>query len=828
MKRNRSTHPYGTSARTETGLPEASGSTSRSRRLAWAATTLTVGLVLAAAIAVWALRQSTLADAEDDNHRLGVVIAEQTARTFQAADSVLQQMSDKIVGSGVDDLRSLHSKFGELEFHEALVKRLVDLPQTSAFFVYDSAGNSVNDSAQWPMPGYTNVDRTYFQHFLTTSDTDPFISEPIISRSFGFRAVILARRITAANGIFLGVIIAAIRLDYFDTLFAKTGFTDGTVVTLIRQDGTVLVHFPALDLSAGQRIPASLRWYQVVAEGGGHYKSPGAFANDGPTLISVHPLKNYPIVVDVGRTQAAALQRWQQQAIMIAAGVLCATISLALLLRALTRQIAVSKSAQDLISRQVVALAAGKALLATTFEHMNQGLVMIDAAGIVAVCNRRAAEILDLPPDMMAAHPRATDVLAYQVQRNDFAEVADPPIDMALIMGNRATYERRRPNGTVIEVCTTPLADGGMVRTFTDITARAAAETMLGLTASHDQLTGLANRYGFNTRLEVALAATRRDNTELAVLCLDLDCFKAVNDTLGHSDGDQLLILVAQRMREIGRGTDIIGRLGGDEFALVLPGTNIAGAEQVAERLLESIRLPYSIGPETARVGVSIGIAIYPVDGGIAEQLLRNADTAMYKAKAAGRNGWSCYASEDGVRESQRVQLEQDLRTAVELEQFTLAYQPICDTATREPVAFEALLRWNHPVRGPISPAEFIPIAEQTGLILPLGRWVIEVACAEAAAWATPLRIAVNLSPAQFRDHELQSFIQGVLNAHRTAGRPPGPGGDGGLAAGGCRGHRQDDAGVSWPGHPHGAGRFRHRARQPELPARLPVRRSEN
>jgi diguanylate cyclase (GGDEF)-like protein len=354
-------------------------------------------------------------------------------------------------------------------------------------------------------------------------------------------------------------------------------------------------------------MPAGELWYQVVAEGGGHYESPGALANQGPTLVSVHLLQNYPFVVDVGRNRAKALQRWQRQAIAIAAGVLSATISLALLLRALTRQIAVSIAAEDLISRQMVALGASEALLATTFEHMNQGLVMIDAAGMVAVCNGRAAEILDLPPEMMAAHPRATDVLAYQVQRNDFAEPAEPPVDMALIMGNRATYKRRRPNGTVIEVTTTPLPDGGMVPTFTDITARAAAEAMLGLAASHDQLTGLTNRYGFNTRLEAALAATRRDSTELAALCLDLDCFRAVNDTLGHGDGDQLLILVAQRMREITGGADILGRLGGDEFAMVLPGSDMIGAAQVARRLLEAIRLPYSIGREMARVGVSIG-----------------------------------------------------------------------------------------------------------------------------------------------------------------------------------------------------------------------------
>jgi predicted signal transduction protein with EAL and GGDEF domain len=224
-----------------------------------------------------------------------------------------------------------------------------------------------------------------------------------------------------------------------------------------------------------------------------------------------------------------------------------------------------------------------------------------------------------------------------------------------------------------------------------------------------------------------------------------------------------LLVQVARRMHDIARNTDIIARLGGDEFAVVLPGANLAGAELVSRRLLESIGQPYVINGVMARIGVSIGIATYPGDGSTAERLMRNADTALYKAKAIGRNIWCAYTTEEGQREQERMQLGQDLRTAVEQQGFTLAYQPICNAASGEPVGFEALLRWIHPTSGPISPAEFIPLAEQTGMIIPLGRWVIETACAEAAAWDLPLRVAVNLSPAQFRDQDLLDFIRDAL-----------------------------------------------------------------
>jgi diguanylate cyclase (GGDEF)-like protein len=716
-------------------------------------------------------RQAAIADTEDDNHRLGVVLAEQTARTLQAVDFVLEEMSEKIAASGVHDLASLHDRFGGRDVHEALAKRLIDLRQTEAFDIIDSTGHFVNETRQWPMPNYSVAYQDYFHYLAATPDPSPYISTPGTSHSSGATTVFLARRLTSPDGTFLGVVVAPIRLGYFEAFFAKTGFSDGTGVTILRRDGMVLVRFPAEGVAPGTRISAKVGWYATLAKGGGLYRSAGGFANVGPSFVSVNPLTIYPIVVDVIRMQSAALARWRRQAISIGLGTLVATISLTLLLRALGHHITLIEESQDRISRHVATIraseasfAAQSALLETTLNHMDQGLMMIDPAGTVAICNRRAMEILELPADMMAAHPEFTDVVELQRKRGEFAASKDTSIGTAKLPSNKARYERRRPNGTVVEIHTTPLPNGGAVRTYTDITARTTAEEMLGLAASHDQLTGLANRNGFDIRLNAAVVAAQRGSTQLAVLCLDLDRFKAVNDTLGHSGGDQLLIQVAQRMHDVARSADVIGRLGGDEFAVVLSGANRAGAEHAAQRLLESIRMPYILGTETARVGVSIGITIYPSDGVTAEQLLRNSDTALYMAKASGRNTWRAYASEDGLREHQRVLLEQDFRTAVELRQFTLAYQPICDGATREPVAFEALLRWSHASRGPVSPAEFIPLAERTGLIIPLGRWVIEVACAEAAAWAMPLNIAVNLSPAQFRDHDLLRFIQEVLS----------------------------------------------------------------
>ena len=740
-------------------MPDASKSIVRSRRLVQGGTVIAALLILASTFAIAVLRLDAVSDTEAENHRLGVVLAEQTTRTFQAVDLVLQEIRDKVVSSGINDVDELGKSFGTDIVHEALARRLVDLPQAEAFVVVDATGHIVNEFRDRPRPTYTLTNQPYFVYFTQTADPNPYISEPKQSVTTGTDVIFLARRLTAPNGGFLGVVVAPIKLQHFALFFEKTGFSDGTGVTILRNDGIVLVRFPAHGVSPGIRLSQAVKWYGIVAAGGGHYRSPGAFATASPSFISVHPLNLYPIVVDVVRSEAAALARWWQQAFLIGAGALLTALFLTLLMRALTSQIKIIAGAQAQIHDQVSALTAGRILLETTLEHMDQGLLMVDAAGKIAVCNRRAAEVLGIPADRMVASLAVIDI----VQQGDAVASQQRPCDVSELLSGKAVYEHRRSDGTVFEARTTQLPDGGWVRTYTDITTRAATEELLSVAASRDSLTGLANRNGYYARLDAALAAAQRDHGELVVLCLDLDKFKAVNDTLGHDAGDKLLVMVAQKMRDVARSTDVLGRMGGDEFAILVPKADLAGAARLCQRLLEVIRTPCLIAGETVQVGCSIGVAAYPADGETAEALLRNADRALYKAKAAGRNTWCAYASGDGEREHERRKLQMDIGSAIKSKQFTLAYQPICEAATGRPVAYEALLRWNHAKRGQISPAEFIPVAEETGLIIPLGRWVIETACAEAAAWAAPLSVAVNLSPIQFRDHDLVSFIRDTL-----------------------------------------------------------------
>jgi diguanylate cyclase (GGDEF)-like protein len=300
---------------------------------------------------------------------------------------------------------------------------------------------------------------------------------------------------------------------------------------------------------------------------------------------------------------------------------------------------------------------------------------------------------------------------------------------------------------------------------------RARAEALVTHMARHDALTRLPNRILFREELDDGLMRAHRDEA-LAVLCLDLDNFKAVNDTLGHPVGDALLKVVAERLAECIGETDTVARLGGDEFAIVQTGAaQPVAATVLAQQLIETIAAPYEIDGHSVVIGTSIGIAIAPNDGSDPDAILKNADLALYRAKAEGRGNYRFFETAMDASMQVRRRLELDLRSALALDQFELMYQPLVDLTTAEIKGFEALLRWRHPVRGLVSPGEFIPLAEEIGLIGPIGAWVLRRACAEAATWPGHLSVAVNLSPAQFTGKGLVLDVVTALGASLLAPR---------------------------------------------------------
>jgi diguanylate cyclase (GGDEF)-like protein len=307
-------------------------------------------------------------------------------------------------------------------------------------------------------------------------------------------------------------------------------------------------------------------------------------------------------------------------------------------------------------------------------------------------------------------------------------------------------------------------ADGGTVVLYTDISELKQREKQIRHLAYHDILTGLPNRALFSQRLDRALADARQRGTSVAVVCIDVDYFKNVNDTLGHSAGDAVLKFLADRLQQALGEDDFVARLGGDEFGIVLVDLDRPEqATQLAWRLLSAVSQPIDLQGQQVVSGISMGISSSATDGDQADQLLKNADLALYRAKSDGRGTFRFFAPEMDARAQARRALEMDLRQALIREQFELHYQPQLDVNSCEIIAFEALVRWRHPERGLVAPCEFIPTAEETGVIVGLGEWVLRRACEDAIAWPDNIKVAVNVSAAQFRNHDLADFVARTL-----------------------------------------------------------------
>ena len=407
--------------------------------------------------------------------------------------------------------------------------------------------------------------------------------------------------------------------------------------------------------------------------------------------------------------------------------------------------------------------------------NMSQGLCMFDAEEKLAIFNPRFAEIYGLPTERIVPGMTTRQLMALASTEKNLADI-DPEGTLALQQsfireGKAGSLIERLTDGRSISISHRPMPNGGFVVTFEDITERLLSEEKIKHLAHYDALTDLPNRVTFYERMEAVLGHLRRSES-IAVLSLDLDHFKAVNDTLGHPTGDLLLQAAAERIRSCVRGEDLVARLGGDEFAIVqVPSEHPPDSTALAMRLIDVIGAPYDLDGHQVVVGASVGIAMAPSDGREPDVLMKNADLALYRAKADGGGVYRYFEIEMDVRMQARRALELDLRKAVVNGEFELYYQPIIDVKTGQVTCCEALIRWHHPERGMIAPLEFIPVAEETGLIVQIGEWVLRQACAEATRWPKHVTIAVNLSPAQFKSRNL---LPTVISALATSGLPAG------------------------------------------------------
>ena len=407
-------------------------------------------------------------------------------------------------------------------------------------------------------------------------------------------------------------------------------------------------------------------------------------------------------------------------------------------------------------------------------NNMTEGLCMFDKEQRMVLCNETYARMYGLLPEHIGPGTTFREVLEKRIAHGIHGgEIPDDHVRSleAFARANKPFSRIQELNdGRVIAIKRRPMSGNGWVATHEDITAQRRTQERLAYLAHHDGLTDLGNRALFQERVDRALAERTKD-ASLAILCLDLDRFKEVNDTLGHASGDALLKSVAARLRSCVRDSDTSARLGGDEFVILqVAAEQPRDATALAARLLEALCAPYDINGHQIVVGTSIGIALSPTDGLSTDQLLRNADLALYRAKGEARGTIRFFEPSMDARVKARRGLEVELRNAIGSGEFELYYQPVVDLTRNEVTSFEALLRWNHPVRGVVSPAEFMPVAEDTGLIVQIGQWALRQACAEAMCWPAHLKVAVNLSAVQFRN---PSLVPAVFNALAASGLDP-------------------------------------------------------
>ncbi len=422
----------------------------------------------------------------------------------------------------------------------------------------------------------------------------------------------------------------------------------------------------------------------------------------------------------------------------------------------------------------IQALGMENAGYAPALENMSHGLCIFDACNRLVIANSQYRAIYGLPEELVRPGTAMSRIFravqGWETRRGGQDRDGARGVRLAPTPGASLRSERTLENGRIVEVISTRIKDGGIVAVHEDITEKRAALAHIEHLARHDGLTGLPNRALFREMLEWRLAG-QRDDGAFAVHYIDLDRFKTVNDTFGHLTGDELLRQVARRLRGAIRDNDMIARLGGDEFALIQTGArDPAAAELVAQRVIEAIGNAFDIEGHRFHVGVSIGIGFAPSDGRDVDRLLKAADLALYRAKSEGRNTFRFFEKDMDAKLQERRSLEFELRAAIERDEFELHYQPVFDLEERRISGFEALLRWNNPTRGRLSPAIFVPLAEETGLIAPLGEWVLRRACAEAATWPRDLRVAVNVSAAQFKGSALPLVVAGAL---ATSGLDP-------------------------------------------------------
>jgi diguanylate cyclase (GGDEF)-like protein len=719
-------------------------------RLVLGGAVLIAAIAFGTAIMVGNFRERALNESERELGNTVLLLAHHFDQQFEEFEVVQKDLVAYIRSTGVASDEAFRRLASSEEMGQLLKSKSNGSPDVAGVNIFDSDGMLIN-SSMWPRPAMSIAARTSFKAAKSGAATEPVLIELVKSQLAGKGwTLLVSHKITGPGGEFFGLVTRGIATASFEKFFAPLALGDDAAISMLQRDGTMFARYPHVERVIGQDFSNGPFFNILLRADHGNARAKRG-VDGGDRLGAVRQLSNFPIVVVATTSVSAALADWRGQTRLLigVAGLLALVIAVMLFL--IIRQ----------MSRQ-------HQRLDVAVNNMTQSLLLFDSSERLIICNRRYIELFGLSPDVVKPGCSFHDLVAHRKATGSFHGDVDEYCSAALrdIRSGKLTrnivetLDRRS-----IQIANQPLADGGWVATLEDVTERIRFDEQLAHLAHYDVLTELPNRALFHEQLEAALARIQ-PGEQLAVFYIDIDEFKSINDSLGHRIGDELLKSVADSLRACLDATDLIARLGGDEFAVVQ--TAVKCPEDVTAlvaRIYRSIREPYECQGHLVTTDASIGIALASRDSIDLEQLLKNADLAMYSAKAAGRRVHRFFEPGMDARMKARHLLEIDLRQAIVEGGFEVYYQPIVDLQSNQVSGCEALLRWHHPQRGMISPAEFIPVAEETGLINQIGEWVLTTACFEAASWPDNVKLAVNVSPIQFRSSTLPLKVVAALAA---------------------------------------------------------------